>query len=231
MNTTTKTSGRAAFFDLDGCLVDSRGPISAAMNAALAELGLPQQNPDELHRYIGPPLLEGLQRILVSLNADPRLGAQAVAAYRRVYPDLAVRETRLVDGISDLLAELHGHVTLMVVTSKPREFAEPILDAVGIRPYFDAVFGPALAAMTEPKTTKLSQALTLAEASYGTRRTAARMIGDREHDIAAGQYCRVGTIGVTWGIGDRAELIAAGADLIVDEPHHLVPLLTSAHDM
>jgi phosphoglycolate phosphatase len=77
----------AAFFDLDGCLVDSRAPISAAMNAALRDLGLPERDPVELYGYIGPPLLASFQQLLRSLEADPALAEQAVTAYRRVYPD------------------------------------------------------------------------------------------------------------------------------------------------
>jgi phosphoglycolate phosphatase-like HAD superfamily hydrolase len=32
-------------------------------------------------------------------------------------------------------------------------------------------------------------------------------------------------IGVTWGIGDRPELTAAGAEVIVDRPSQLIDLL------
>lgn len=209
---------KAAFFDLDGCLVDSRAPISAAMNAALRDLGLPTMEPAELHDHIGPPLLEGFEQILGSLDSDPAQARQAVTAYRRAYPDLALRDTRPVPGIPALLARLHGSVTMMVVTSKPLEYAEPILEAIGLRSRFAAVLGPALDALTEPKATKLEEALALAGVAEHERRSAAVMIGDRMHDVAAGKRCGTSTIGVTWGIGDRAELARAGADVIVDHP-------------
>ena len=112
-------------------------------------------------------------------------------------------------------------MTMMVVTSKPVEYAEPILDAVGLRSFFEEVFGPALDALTEPKADKLEQALALAEVGEHERRAAAVMIGDRRHDVAAGKRCGTGTIGVTWGIGDRAELTSAGADVVVDHPREL----------
>lgn len=212
---------RAAFFDLDGCLVDSRAPISAAMNAALCDLGLPTRDPAELYGYIGPPLLGSFQQILRSLDTDPALAQEAVTAYRRAYPDVALSSTRPVPRIAELLAELHGRVILMVVTSKPVEYAEPILEAVGLRSYFEAVFGPALDALTEPKAAKLEQALTLARVGGHERQSAAVMIGDRKHDVAAGKQCGTGTIGVTWGIGDRTELTRAGADVVVDHPWEL----------
>lgn len=44
------------------------------------------------------------------------------------------------------------------------------------------------------------------------------MVGDRSHDVAAGRSAGATTIGVTWGFGSAAELIAAGVDRLVDSP-------------
>ena len=54
-------------------------------------------------------------------------------------------------------------------------------------------------------------------AATGARPHATVMIGDREHDVLAGQACGTGTVGVLWGAGDRAELEAAGAHAIIAE--------------
>lgn len=215
---------RAAFFDLDGCLVDSRAPISGAMNAALVELGLPARPAEQLHGYIGPPLLASFTEILTELEADPGLAESAIAAYRRVYPAMSLEQTRLVDGIVEVLDALHGELTLMVVTSKPREYAVPIVEALGLADHFEAVFGPALDALTEAKATQLERAIHLAGVPDADRRRGAVMIGDREHDVLAGVACGVRTVGVTWGIGDEPELRAAGADVVVDRPAELLDL-------
>ncbi len=215
----------ALFFDLDGCLVDSRAPISTSMNAALEDLGLPTLEPSHLHGYIGPPLLSSFESILTSLDADPARAVQAVGAYRHVYPEISVRETQAVAGVQGMLRDLEGRSTLMVVTSKPVEYAVPILDAVGLAGYFEAVLGPALDAMAEAKATKLEEGLTLAGVPASQRASSAVMIGDRRHDIEAGHACGTGTIGVTWGIGDRAELTAAGAHHIADDPREIAPLV------
>jgi phosphoglycolate phosphatase len=55
------------------------------------------------------------------------------------------------------------------------------------------------------------------------------MIGDREHDVIAGKECGTGTIGVTWGIGNRTELAGAGADALVDHPHELFACVGASH--
>lgn len=48
------------------------------------------------------------------------------------------------------------------------------------------------------------------------------MIGDRSHDILAGQGLGMKTIGVLWGYGSRDELVESGADVIVETVSALV---------
>jgi phosphoglycolate phosphatase len=47
------------------------------------------------------------------------------------------------------------------------------------------------------------------------------MVGDRSFDIAGAHACGIPAIGVSWGIGSTRELSAAGAEVIVDDPHEL----------
>ena len=50
---------------------------------------------------------------------------------------------------------------------------------------------------------------------------AAPLVGDRRHDVEAAHANGIACVGVLWGIGDEAELRAAGADPIVGEPAEL----------
>ncbi|MFT8844487.1 MAG: HAD hydrolase-like protein, partial [Schleiferilactobacillus harbinensis] len=47
------------------------------------------------------------------------------------------------------------------------------------------------------------------------------MIGDRNTDMIGGRDNGVPTIGVLYGFGDRSELSAAGADVIVSQPRDI----------
>jgi phosphoglycolate phosphatase len=49
----------------------------------------------------------------------------------------------------------------------------------------------------------------------------ALMVGDRRHDVEAAAANGLRCVGVLWGIGDEAELRAAGADPIVGAPADL----------
>ena len=49
----------------------------------------------------------------------------------------------------------------------------------------------------------------------------APLVGDRRHDAEAAAANGLRCVGVLWGIGDEAELRAAGANPIVHEPRDL----------
>lgn len=214
---------RAMFLDLDGCLVDSRRPITTAMNVALEQLGLSPQPPSGLYRFIGPPLLGSFRQLLTGLDANPDRAHDAVVAYRQVYSELARQLTTPMPGIPEMLAKLAATTTLGVVTSKPLEFAEPILEATDLRRYFVSIHGPALTALTERKAAALQRALDQLPLDPNGPSECV-MVGDRRDDVIAGRACATRTVGVTWGIGDRAELEDAGADLIVEQPAELIDL-------
>lgn len=209
-------------FDLDGCLVDSTLPITAGMNHALVGVGLPARDRGELIRFIGPPLFGSFMTLLREVGGDEALAARCVDLYREFYPEEARRSTTVVPGMAAALEELGAVAAMAIVTSKPGEYAVPIVDAVGLRPHFLAVHAPKTDLQGEPKAVTLARALEDLAPEADPASTA--MIGDREHDVLAGVACGARTVGVTWGAGDRAELRTAGADHIVSAPAELVEL-------
>jgi phosphoglycolate phosphatase len=219
----------ALLFDMDGCLVDSVLPITSSINAALARYGLDRYPADELRRCVGPPLIASFQEILDAQMVDTVPATRLVRAYREVYTDIALRETRLVPGVAALLRRLRPtRHRLAVVTSKPVAFAEPILEAVGIADEFEAIVGPSLDPDGETKVATLGRAVSALELSGKDGRVNAVMIGDRAHDVEAGLEFELRTIGVTWGTGSRDELIDAGVHAIVDTPEQLFDEIAGA---
>jgi len=204
-------------FDLDGVIADSRHAITRSINHALEAHGLPPQPEPDLQRYIGPPLLAAFREILTALEADPDLADPCVAAYRERYADACLVETLPYPGVDRAVERLAERLPLAVATSKPTRFAEPILEELGLRGSFRAVVGPSLDAKTETKTETVGRAL----AALG-RPARAAIVGDRHHDVGAGRAHGLTTVGVAWGFGTRAELEAAGADVIVETPEALL---------
>src|SRR5439155_18232862 len=113
-----------------------------------------------------------------------------------------------------VIADLATNRPLAVATSKPVAFADPILATLGLRHHFETVAGPDLSPFGETK------AATIATALEVVGRPAV-MVGDRRHDVEGARANGLQCIGVLWGIGDRAELAAAGATALVAEPADL----------
>jgi phosphoglycolate phosphatase len=206
-------------FDLDGVLADSRAAIAGCINHALAAGGHAVRDEIDLHRYIGPPLPLAFAELLAEPVSSEAV-AGCIAAYRERYAAASLTDTVVTPGIADALARLAARRRLGVATSKPRAFAEPLLDVLGLRGYFDAVAGPDLGTPVENKATTVGAALRALGATRGA------MVGDTAFDMVAARAHGLRAVGVTWGIGSSEELLEAGAEVLVAEPAELLPALS-----
>jgi phosphoglycolate phosphatase len=207
-------------------LVDSRAAISGCINHALAANGLAEHAEAALHRFIGPPLALTFAE-LTTRAPESALVVSCISSYRERYAEASLRETTVVPGITDALAELRGQYRLAVATSKALAFAEPILTALELRDFFDLVAGPSLSAPSEDKAATIGAALSRLDPDRAV------MVGDRSYDIAGAHARGLPAIGVTWGIGGSDELTAAHADAIIGAPAQLpagVRILLQAQD-
>ena len=195
-------------FDLDGVLVDSRAVFLSCVRHAFDKLDLPARSDEELLPYIGPPFAYAFGELL-QVPHDAPIVAACIDGYRERYKDASLTETTVMPGIPEALGDLDGH-RLAVATSKPHAFADPLLSAMGLREHFEVVVGPELHARTEDKTATIARAL----AALGDTR--AVMVGDRSFDVVGAHANGIPAIGVTWGIGDAAEL--SGAERTIDDP-------------
>lgn len=223
-----------ACLDLDGTLVDSRGPFAAAMRGALREQGLPDREPAALHRFLGPPLEETTAAIVadaVAAGLVPAADAPAAAeallgGYRRRYVAEGIPATVAVPGVPAALDRLRdAGWRFALVTSKIRPAAVGVLEATGLGAWIDAVHAPSPDERHVPKARSLRAAL--AEHG-GDAALAAVMVGERHHDVDAARACAIPAVGVTWAGGSDAELTAAGARAVVATPMALPETLAVA---
>ena len=208
-----------AIFDLDGVIVDSREAVRTAVNRALVDHGFAARPPAELDRFIGPPV-PGAFAELTAHAADSALVAACVDTYHGHYAAVYLELTTLVPGIREVLGRLA--LPLAIATAKPVDFVAPLLERLGIAGHFRFTSAQAMSALDEPK------AMIVARVLHALGATRAVLIGDRSFDVEAAHANGVRAIGVTWGIGDRAELAHAGAETIIDRPPELLRLLTPA---
>jgi len=205
----------AVLFDLDGVLLDSRIAIVRCIEHGLRAKGVAVPPAAELERFIGPPLVDAFGEL-----AGRELAAACLASYRERYAESSLVETTVVPGAREALAEVVASVPVAVATTKPRAFAEPLCERLGLAQYLTALCGPELDAPEEVKAVTVRRALAALGLSPGA---AAPLVGDRSHDVEAARVNGLPCIGVLWGIGDAEEL--RGADAIVALPSELVGTL------
>jgi phosphoglycolate phosphatase len=208
----------AVIFDFDGVLVDSVAPVTSSINAALRDHGLPQRPPSALRALIGPPTFSAFSELLGRPADDPRV-AEVVATYRAHYEAAYLTQTKVFDGVPAMLEELSRHEALAVATSKSSDFAQPLLDALGLAPFFTVV------AAADPRTSADDKSAIVARALAALGESSAAMVGDRSFDMLAARSHALRAIGVGWGIGTPEELFEAGAEVIAATPAQLLALL------
>jgi phosphoglycolate phosphatase len=192
---------KAAIFDLDGTLVDSRQDLFLAVDHALRQLGLPPRALDEVLSYVG----EGASRLVARAVAPhDHLADRALELWCAHYQAHLLDHTVLFPGIRSLLEGATARIA--VHTNKPGEMARRILDGLGILPLFSAVVGGDDAPRKPDPTGTLAIL-----AAAGVRPEEAVFVGDSRVDVDTARAAGTRMVAVSWGLAPAAELARAGA--------------------
>ncbi len=204
---------RLAVFDCDGTLLDSQHMIVAAMGAAFAGHGLAVPEAGAVRRVVGLSLIEAVAELAASL--DGAFHIQIAETYKREFAGLRQRDEHdepLYPGAREAIAALAGDgFVLGVATGKSRRGLRSALERHGLTDRFvtlqTADDGP-----SKPHPEMLRKAM--AEAGAAAADTV--MIGDTTFDMAMARNAGCGGIGVAWGYHPAEDLLAAGADVLVN---------------
>lgn len=183
-------------FDLDLTLIDSRPGIAAAFSALSAHTGVFIDGEAAVRR-LGPPLDVELARWFPA-DQVPAMGAE----FRRLYPDVAVSTSPALPGAIESFAAVRRHAgQIIVITGKYEANARLHLAHLGLTA--DVVVGWAWA---EGKVTAmLAHATTI-------------YVGDHPADMLAARAAHpTRAIGVLTGEHSEAELLEAGAELVLPD--------------
>lgn len=208
--------------DLDGTLTDSRQGIIGCIRHALIGLGDPCPPDPELRRYIGPPLHETFAALF---GADAQKVDQAIALYRERYSATGLFDNSVYPGIHAALASLAARgAKLFLATSKPRVYAERIVEHFDLARHLIAVYGSELDGTRSNKAALIAHVLK----TQGLSPHSSCMVGDRMHDMIGANANDVVAIGALWGYGSRGELIEAGARSLCEAPSSLAEAVSAA---
>lgn len=203
----------AVIFDFDGTICDTGEGIVKSAKYALDAFGYKMpEDCRELEYFIGPPLMVTFQE---KFGADPVQAGELVKKYRQRYSAEGLYESRLYDGIPQLLKSLcQDGIKIGIASSKPVQFVEALLEHFNIRSYFSAVCAVTFSADCESKASIIERCCK--ELGVAGNRTL--MAGDRSFDINGAKANIIKSAGVLWGYGSKFELIEAGAEYLADKP-------------
>ena len=207
-------------FDLDGTLVDSLRDIAEAVNECLELLGLPPCPIERYRHMVGEGVPKLCERALGQTH--PHLVERLAELARPRYRTRPLRHTRPYPGVVEMTRQLCDRgVKLAVLSNKPHEMTVAVVRALWPNGVFACIQGYLDEQHRKPDphyVLRICRELDVSPARVC-------LVGDTPTDIETARRCGARVVGVTWGFRARADLVAAGAAEIVDDPAALVALL------
>lgn len=211
---------RAVAFDLDGTLIDTPSAIVETFTAVFAAMQVPAVAASAIRATIGTPLDHAFGK-LMKLAPDDDQVACAARLYVVLFRDRVLPRARdlVFPGVADGLARLSDRgFTLAVATNKYRANAEALLAAAGLRDRLALVVGADQIVRPKPHPEMLRHVMQ-ALAVPASRMV---MVGDTTHDLLMARAAGVRSVGVTYGVHDRAQLRSAEPTCMADCFDHVV---------
>jgi phosphoglycolate phosphatase len=204
---------RAVIFDLDGTLVDSLSDIITHLNSSLADHGLPVRSSVEIGEWVG----YGAEQLVQRAVPTSALVSPVLATFRARYRAQPVIQTKLYDGLADVLDVLAPTRTLAVLSNKPHDLTVSVVEQLLGRWKFAVVHGQHPERPRKPDPGSIKTVCSELRVPL----TDAVLVGDSEVDIATARAAEMRGVCVTWGLRDAASLRAAGPAIAVDTPAQL----------
>ncbi|WMT14472.1 phosphoglycolate phosphatase [Serratia fonticola] len=218
------SSIRGLAFDLDGTLVDSAPGLAAAIDMALAEMGLPQAGEARVGTWIGNGADVLVQRALrwAEVEATPERCLQMRQRFDHFYGQTVESGSRLFPQVIETLAQLAklGY-PLALVTNKPTPFVAPLLTSLGIIDFFSLIIGGDDVVEKKPHPAPLY----LVFGKLGLRAGEVLFVGDSRNDIQAAQAAGCPSVGLTYGYNYGEAIALSHPDRVLERFADLLPAL------
>lgn len=217
-----KLNIKAAVFDLDGTLTNTLLDIATAMNRSLRLHGLEEFPVDEYRYLVG----DGAKTLAKRAVRDRQELAESVRQeYQAYYQEHTLDSTKPYDGIPELLHALQTMgIQLCVLSNKPHA------DTCGVvRHFFSDVPFAVVQGQVEnvPVKPDPTGALLIAQ-QLALQPSEFVYLGDTSVDMRTAVSAGMHAVGVTWGFRTAEELLAHGAELLIDKPQNLLEYVTKS---
>lgn len=214
---------KAVIFDLDGTLLDTIEDIKETMNQVLREYNYQEYSQEEYKYFVGKGVDNLIKEVMKSGNIEQEAFAKLKKGYYEVYIKQATVNTKIYDGISELLTELKQKgISLNVLSNKPHSQTIEVIKHYFDDNVFDLVYGKKEEFLPKPHPDSASDLV----ANLNLNPEEILYVGDTETDMFTAKNAKFYSIGVLWGFRKKEELVNAGADKIVENPTEILELFS-----
>ena len=213
----------ALVFDLDGTLVDSAADIAEAVNRMLDDLASPRVEEAVVRSWIGEGVRNLVDTALHHAGSERTLD-EVMPGFMRHYHDCLLRSPRLYDGVAEALRLLQAQgVPMAICTNKPSALVPPLLEHLGIAPYFAHIVGGDTLPQRKPAPEPLLHAAQL----LGQAVPHCLMVGDSATDLGAAEAAGMPLVLVRYGYLRDLDVQATSALAVIDDLRELLALCKS----
>ena len=195
-------------FDLDGTLVDSKVTILESTKAALDELKIPHNIPEELfNNMIGKHFVDIFMELKMhAVDFEP-----FIKIYKAFYFNF-INESVLYPNVEETLSYLNEkEIKISLLTTKVQEQADRIIDHFGLRNSFNYIMGRRDG--LEHKPSPESLLYICKELDVNPSETI--MVGDTELDIQCGKNAGSKTCATLFGYRTEEQLKKENPDYLI----------------
>ena len=213
---------RLVMFDLDGTLMDSVPDLAAAVDKMLMLLGREPSGIERVRDWVGNGSRVLVRRALAGqLDHDgvsDELADEALALFMQAYAG-GHELTTVYPGVRECLDWLREReVKLAIITNKPAQFIEPLLEEKGLAGYFDWLVGGDTLPQQKPDPAALFWVMDKAGVAPGE----SLFVGDSRNDVRAAKAATVRCVALTYGYNHGEPIADEQPALVLDDLRELV---------
>jgi phosphoglycolate phosphatase len=210
---------RAVLFDLDGTLLDTLEDLAHAANAALSACGHPTHSVPAYRMLVGAGVRKLFERALPSGRVTPAEIERCAAVFREAYGKGWNIRTRPYDGIDDMLEQVAQRgLAMAVLSNKPDDFTQTCVREYFPDVPFALVLGEKPGVPPKPDPTGARHIV----AVLGISPEEFLYLGDTSIDMETARLAGMRPVGALWGFRSQEELVAAGAEIVLEQPRDFI---------
>ena len=211
---------QAVLFDMDGTVLDTLDDLCDSINHSLAEFSLPQVSREHVRQCLG----NGAAFLVshsIPAGSSPELEANVLAFYKPWYDAHCLIKTAPYEGILPMMQSLKEQgLRLAIISNKPDRAVQELSDA-----FFPGLLELSVGESPSVRRKPAPDTVLTAASQIGLSVDQCVYVGDSEVDLQTARNAGMDCISVTWGFRDEAQLIEAGASVLVRTPEELESLL------